>query len=86
MGWGLCKAISSAPSLWSGIFSARLEWGMMPDEATLFAYLAVTVLAAGFWVILNYVYLRKGKFTIGSILLLMAMLGTAWGVVHFGMR
>lgn len=59
---------------------------MMPDEATLFAYFIVTVLAAGFWGAIHIPSLRKGQITIGSILLLMAMLGTAWGIVHFGMR
>ena len=56
------------------------------DETTLFAYFLVTILATGFWVAINISPLRKGKVTIGSLFLLIAMLGTAWGIIRWGMR
>ena len=59
---------------------------MKLDEATVVAYCAATLLAIGLWAALHHPMLRKRQVTISSLLLLMAMLGTAWGVVHFGMR
>jgi hypothetical protein len=60
---------------------------MYPDDvAAMLGYGLAILLAGGFWAAFYVLMLRRKQITIGSLLLLMAMLAVALAIMRAGLR